>query len=169
MPKETWTLWCRRDTEARMTRLTSSVWLSIWRSFWSVDYNQMSYIILDIVYCKIVFKIRNKRRKIARPQKIKFKKNTHLPQKKKKLKFIFFSWSVVELNRVQSSTQRSPIGIPLMSTRVEVATPLLLPQYPSLVASSPTRTHFLQTSRLFTTQWQTTNVQLTKPTLITIR
>lgn len=91
MPKETWTLWCRRDTEARMTRLTSSVWLSIWRSFWSVDYNQMSYIILDIVYCKIVFKIRNKRRKIARPQKIKFKKNTHLPQKKKKkLKFIFF-------------------------------------------------------------------------------
>lgn len=91
MPKETWTLWCRRDTEARMTRLTSSVWLSIWRSFWSVDYNQMSFIILDIVYCKIVFKIRNKRRKIPRPQKIKLKKNTHLPQKNKiKLKFIFF-------------------------------------------------------------------------------
>lgn len=168
MPKETWTLWCRRDTEARMTRLTSSAWLSIWRSFWSVDYNQMSFIILDIVYCKIVFKISNKRRKIARPQKIKFKKNHSPPSKK--LKFIFFSsWSVVELNRVQSSTQRSPIGIPLMSTRVEVATPLLLPQYPSLVASSPTRTHFLQTSRLFTTPWQTTNVQLTKPTLITIR
>lgn len=149
-----------------MTRLTSSAWLSIWRSFWSVDYNQMSFIILDIVYCKIVFKITNKRRKIARPQKIKLKKPTHLPQKK--IHF-FSSWSVVELNRVQSLTQRSPTGIPRMSIKVEVATPLLLPQYPSLVASSPTRTHFLQTSRLFTTQWQTTNVQLTKPTLITIR
>lgn len=152
-----------------MTRQTSSAWLSIWRSFWSVDYNQMSFIILDIVYCKIVFKIRNKQRKIPSSQKIKLKKTeTPIPYKKK-LKFNFFSWSVVELNRVQSLTQRSPTGIPRMSTRVEVATPLLLPQYPSLVASSPTRTHFLQTSRLFTTQWQTTNVQLTKPTLITIR
>lgn len=166
MPKETWTLWCRRDTEARMTRLTSSVWLSIWRSFWSVDYNQMSFIILDIVYCKIVFKIRNKERKIFSFEKIILK--TPSPQKKLKFNF-FFSWSVVELNRVQSLTQRSPIGIPRTCMRVEVATPLLLPQYPSLVASSPTRTHFLQTSRLFTTPWQTTNVQLTKPTLITIR
>lgn len=41
----------------------------------------MSFIILDIVYCKIVFKITNKRRKIARPQKIKFKKNHSPPQK----------------------------------------------------------------------------------------
>lgn len=153
-----------------MTRQTSSAWLSIWRSFWSVDYNLMSFIILDIVYCKIVFKITNKRRKIARPQKIKFKKNHSPPSKKNKIKIHFFSsWSVVELNRVQSSTQRSPTGIPRTSIKVEVATPLLLPQYPSLVASSPTRTHFLQTSRHFTTPWQTTNVQLTKPTLITIR
>lgn len=167
MPKETWTLWCRRDTEARMTRLTSSAWLSIWRSFWSVDYNQMSFIILDIVYCKIVFKIRNKQRKIFSFEKIKLKKPTPL-QKKFEIHF-FLSWSVVELNRVQSSTQRSPTGIPRTCIKVEVATPLLLPQYPSLVASSPTRTHFLQTSRLFTTPWQTTNVQLTKPTLITIR
>lgn len=81
MPKETWTLWCRRDTEARMTRLTSSAWLSIWRSFWSVDYNQMSFIILDIVYCKIVFKIRNKQRKIFSFEKIKLKKPNPLQKK----------------------------------------------------------------------------------------
>lgn len=41
----------------------------------------MPFIILDIVYCKIVFKIRNKERKIFSFEKIKLKKPTHLPKK----------------------------------------------------------------------------------------